>query len=191
PVKYILEAKLRITPDRFQKELLRDEGRTTGRLDARFTGIDHDSAGESPESDAASDAFGPAFVASFNNYVRTELKFGQDMSYKPTNYAVGNDWDWSHKVDGQKSPLFDVAEDLRQAMSQNPHMLVLSANGYYDFATPFLETEYTLAHMGLDPSLRKNLRYGFYQSGHMIYMHDDALKAMKADLAKFYDDASH
>src|SRR5579863_7751462 len=60
PVKYILEAKLRITPDRFQKELLRDEGRTTGRLDARFTGIDHDNAGESPESDAASDAFGPA-----------------------------------------------------------------------------------------------------------------------------------
>jgi hypothetical protein len=25
----------------------------------------------------------------------------------------------------------------------------------------------------------------------MIYMHDDALKALKADLAKFYDDASH
>jgi len=70
-------------------------------------------------------------------------------------------------------------------------MLVFSANGYYDFATPFLETEYTLAHMGLDPSLRKNLRYGFYQSGHMIYMHDDALKALKTDLAKFYDDAAH
>lgn len=191
PVKYILEAKLRITPDRFQKELLRDEGRTTGRLDARFTGIDHDNAGESPESDAASDAFSAAFVASFNNYVRTELKFGQDMSYKPTNYQVGNDWDWSHKVDGQKAPLFDVAEDLRQAMSQNPHMLVLSANGYYDFATPFLETEYTLDHMGLDPSLKKNLRYTYYQSGHMVYMHEEALKQFKADLSKFYDDATH
>ena len=191
PVKYILEAKLRITPDRFQKELLRDEGRTTGRLDARFTGIDHDSAGESPESDAASDAFSAAFVASFNNYVRTELKFGQDMSYKPTNYAVGNDWDWSHKVDGQKAPLFDVAEDLRQAMSQDPHMLVLSANGYFDFATPFFETEYTLDHMGLDASLKKNLRYTYYQSGHMVYMHEDALKQFKADLAKFYDDATH
>ena len=191
PVKYILEAKLRITPDRFQKELLRDEGRTTGRLDARFTGIDHDNAGESPESDAASDAFSAAFVASFNNYVRTELKFGQDMSYKPTNYQVGNDWDWGHRVDGQKAPLFDVAEDLRQAMSQNPHMLVLSANGYFDFATPFLETEYTLAHMGLDPSLKKNLRYTYYQSGHMVYMHEEALKQFKADLAKFYDDATH
>ena len=190
-VPFILEAKLRITPDRFQKGLLRDEARVTGRLDARYLGIDHDSAGESPESDPASDAFGPAFVASFNDYVRSELKFDTDMSYKPTSYDVGNDWDWSHTIDGQKSPLFDVAEDLRVAMTRDPHMLVFSANGYYDFATPFFETEYTLNHMGLDDSLRKNLRYGYYESGHMIYMHESALKQMKADLAKFYDDATH
>ncbi|MGE5626266.1 MAG: S10 family peptidase [Bacillota bacterium] len=190
-VDYILKAKLRVTPDRFQKELLRDEARVTGRLDARYLGIDHDSAGESPESDPAGTAFAPAFVASFNNYVRTQLNFNTDMSYQPTNYAVGNDWDWSHRVDGQKAPLFDVAEDLRAAMSQDPHMLVFSANGYYDFATPFFETEYTLHHMGLDPSLTKNIRYGFYESGHMIYMHEPALKQLKADLAKFYDDAAH
>ena len=190
-VDYLLKAKLRVTPDRFQKELLRGEARITGRLDARYLGIDHDSAGESPESDPASSAFGPAFVASFNDYVRTQLGYSTDMSYKPTNYSVGEDWDWSHRVDGQKAPLFDVAEDLRQAMSQDPHLLVFSANGYYDFATPFFETEYTLDHMGLDPSLKKNLRYGYYESGHMIYMHEPALKQMKADLAKFYDDATH
>ncbi len=188
---FILEAKLRITPDRFQKSLLRDEGRVTGRLDARYLGIDHDSAGESPEGDPASNAFGPAFVASFNNYVRTELKFDTDMTYRPTSYDVGGDWDWSHRVDGQKAPLFDVAEDLRIAMTQDPHMLVFSANGYYDFATPFFETEYTLDHMGLDDSLQKNLRYGYYESGHMIYMHESALKKLKADLSKFYDDATH
>ena len=187
---FILRAKLRVTPDRFQKELLRDEGRSTGRLDARYVGIDHDNAGESPESDAASDAFSAAFVASFNDYVRTQLNYGGDQTYKPTNYAVGNDWDWSHSVDGNKAPLFDTAEDLRVAMSQEPHMLVFSANGYYDFATPFFETEYTLDHMGLDPSLLKNIRYGYYESGHMIYMHDAALKQMKSDLAKFYDDAA-
>jgi carboxypeptidase C (cathepsin A) len=188
---YILEAKLRITPDRFQKSLLRDEARVTGRLDARYLGIDHDSAGESPESDPASDAFGPAFVASFNNYVRTDLKFDTDMTYRPTSYDVGGDWDWSHRVDGNKAPLFDVAEDLRIAMTQDPHMLVFSANGYYDFATPFFETEYTLHHMGLDDSLQKNLRFGYYESGHMIYMHESALKKLKADLSKFYDDATH
>ncbi len=191
PVDYILQARLRVTPDRFQKELLRGESRTTGRLDARYLGIDHDAAGESPEYDAADAAFGAAFVGAFNDYVRSQLGFGRDLSYKPTNDKIGDDWDWSHNVDGQKAPLFDVAEDLRAAMSQSPHMLVFSANGYFDFATPFFETEYTLDHMGLDPALKKNLRYGFYQSGHMIYMHEDALKQLKADLAKFYDDATH
>ena len=189
--QYILEAKLRVTPDRFQKELLRDEARTTGRLDARYVGIDHDSAGESPESDAASDAFGPAFVAAFNDYVRTQLRFETDMSYRPTAYDVGDNWDWSHTVDGNKAPLFDVAEDLRQAMTQDPHLQVFSANGYFDFATPFLETEYTLDHMGLDDSLQKNLHFGYYESGHMIYMHVPALRQLKTDLAKFYDDSTH
>ncbi|HEX7964373.1 MAG TPA: peptidase S10 [Gammaproteobacteria bacterium] len=188
---FIMKARLRVTPDRFQKELLRDEARVTGRLDARFLGIDHDSAGESPENDAASSAFGPAIVAAFNNYVRTQLNYGQDLTYRPTSYEVGNDWDWGHSVDGNKAPLFDVAEDLRAAMSQDPHLLVFSANGYYDFATPFFETEYTLDHMGLDDSLRKNLRYGYYEAGHMMYMHEPALKQMKSDLAKFYDDATH
>ncbi|HSC47014.1 MAG TPA: peptidase S10, partial [Gammaproteobacteria bacterium] len=87
-------------------------------------------------------------------------------------------------------PLFDVAEDLREAMTQNPHLQVFSANGYFDFATPFFQTEYTLDHMGLDSSLTKNIHYGYYQSGHMIYMRPDAAKIMKADLAKFYDNAT-
>ena len=191
---YILKAKLRINNDRFEKELLRDQGLTVGRLDSRYTGIDHDNAGETPEFDDAEAAFATAIVASFNDYIRTQLNFGQDWSYKPTGYAQiyagGNDWDLSHRVDGQKFPLFDVAEDLRTAMSENPHMLVFSANGYYDFATPFFETEYSLDHMGLDPSLVKNIRYGYYESGHMIYMHEPALKVLKADLAKFYDDAA-
>jgi carboxypeptidase C (cathepsin A) len=81
----------------------------------------------------------------------------------------------------------DVAEDLRAVMSINSSLKIFSANGYYDFATPFFETEYTLAHMGLDPSLEKNITYGYYPSGHMIYLHEPALKQLKTDLAKFYD----
>ena len=62
---------------------------------------------------------------------------------------------------------------------------VLSANGYFDLATPFFATEYDLSYMGLDPSLRKNLRITYYQTGHMIYLDDSALHALKADLARF------
>ena len=187
---YVLKANLRVTAGRFEKELLRDQGRTTGQLDARFLGIDIDSVGEFTEYDAADAAFGPVIVGAFNDYVRSQLNFGKDLVYKPTSYDVGNDWDWHHQVGGQKYPLFDVAEDLRQAMTQNPHLLVFSANGYFDFATPFFQTEYTLDHMGLDPTLVKNIRYAYYPSGHMIYMHPDAAKTMKSDLAKFYDEAT-
>ncbi|HEU0310235.1 MAG TPA: peptidase S10, partial [Sphingomicrobium sp.] len=46
---YLELADLRVTPDRFYKELLRDRGLTVGRLDSRYTGRDYDSAGETPD----------------------------------------------------------------------------------------------------------------------------------------------
>ena len=88
--------------------------------------------------------------------------------------------------DGQITPA-TVAEDLRQALSRNPALKIFFANGYFDFATPFFETEYTVGHMGIDPSLAKNLQWGYYQSGHMIYLHPEALTEMKTDLARFYE----
>ena len=81
----------------------------------------------------------------------------------------------------------DVAEDLRSVMSMNPNLKIFSANGYFDFATPFFQTEYTIAHMGLDPTLEKNIVFGYYPSGHMIYLHEPALKQLKIDLGRFYD----
>jgi carboxypeptidase C (cathepsin A) len=191
PESLIRNANLRIAPDRFEKELLRGERRTVGRLDSRFEGIDHDAAGESPEYDAADAAVSTAFVAAFNQYIRGSLKYDRDDLYKPSNYPeVGRNWDDHHRAGFGRYDMPDVAEDLRDAMSKNPHLRIFSANGYYDFATPFFETEYTLAHMGLDPSLEKNISFGYYQSGHMIYLHTPAREQLKRDLARFYDDAT-
>lgn len=186
--EFILRARLRITADRFQKELLRGKQRTVGRLDARFKGVDHDAAGEGPEYDAADVAVNGAFTSAFNQYIQGDLHFDGGTTYLTSNYPfVGADWDHRHRVAGGRWPIADVSEDLRQAMSKNPHLRIFSANGYYDFATPFFETEYTLRHMGLDPSLEKNISYGYYESGHMIYLHPAALVQMKRDLGAFYD----
>jgi carboxypeptidase C (cathepsin A) len=185
---FIRRARLRITPDRFQKELLRLDQRTAGRLDSRFIGIDHDAAGEAPEYDAADAAIRGPFTTAFNHYLQSELRYDGGGTYLTTNYpVVGPDWDNRHRVAGGRWPIPDVSEDLRQAMSQNPFLRVFSANGYYDFATPFFETEYTLQHMGLDPSLEKNITYGYYEAGHMIYLHQSSLVQLKKDLAAFYD----
>ena len=74
-------------------------------------------------------------------------------------------------------------------LRENPNLKLFSANGYFDLATPFFETEFDIAHMNLDPSLKKNIRFGYYPSGHMIYLNVDALKQLKSDLAQFYSDA--
>ena len=187
PVPYILNAKLRVDPFRFEKELLRDQGRTLGRLDARFEGIDADAAGEDPSYDPSGSATGPAFTAAFHWYLQNDLKYKTTLPYKVESFRQVNlHWNNGQRIDGQEYPLMDVEENLRQAMTENPHLKVFSANGYFDFATPFFETEYDLDHMGLDPSLMKNISYGYYTSGHMIYLHVPALAKYKADLAQFY-----
>ncbi len=190
PESFLREANLRVEPSRFEKELLRGSRRTVGRLDSRFLGIDHDAAGESPESDAADDAFAAAFATSVNAYLRDTLGYSTDELYRPTNYEeVGKDWDDRHKVGARRSPMPDVAEDLRQAMSANPHLRIFSANGWFDFACPFFETEYTMSHMGLEPELEKNVSWGYYAAGHMMYVHPPARRQMRQDLARFYDAA--
>jgi carboxypeptidase C (cathepsin A) len=84
----------------------------------------------------------------------------------------------------------NVAGHLRTALIENPYLRVFSANGYYDLATPFFGTEYTLGHLRLPPTLRSHIEYGFYPSGHMVYLNDEARRALKADLVRFYGEAT-
>lgn len=194
PASYILASDLRVPPGRFRKELLRDQRLTLGRYDDRFTGMDVDAAGEEPEFDPSDTGITGAFVAAFHDYLTHELGYQTELAYRPTYYASGIPWDFKHDSDsvggGGGSNDADVALDLSQAMRENPHLLLYSLNGIYDLATPFFGTEYDLSHMQLDPAVRGNVRFAYYPSGHMVYLNPDALKAMKSDLAKFYDEAA-
>jgi carboxypeptidase C (cathepsin A) len=193
--KFILDSDLRVDLGRFRKELLRDQKRTLGRYDSRFTGIDVDAIAESPEYDPSDTGITGAFVASFHHYLTRDLGFASDMSYRPTYYSQSLKWDFSHRPPGQRGggggvqSAADTALDLSAAMRENPHLLVYSLNGLYDMATPFFGTEYDLAHLQIDKTLRPNLRFAYYPSGHMVYLNTEALHAMKADLVRFYDDA--
>lgn len=187
---YLKEANLRVSQPRFRKELLRGDRRTLGRYDGRFEGIDTDAAGETPESDAADTSIRGAFTAAFNDYIVRELNFTSDVPYLTSANAI-TEWDWKHKLRGQQRPvpLPIMGSDLGDAMRANPHLKVLSANGYFDLATPFFATEYDLGHMDIDPKLRSNLSFTYYPSGHMVYLNLEALTQFKVDLAKFYDGA--
>ncbi len=186
--QYYRNADLRVEPGEFEKELLRTDYRTVGRLDGRFAGIDNKAIGDQPDYDATSTN---AEVTAFNDYVRTVLHFQTDLSYNTLDFNINQSWDLTHTVDGNKELLPDVLPDLHDAMTQNPQLRLFSANGYYDMATPFFGTQYSLNHMNLDPSLRSNITYGFYESGHMVYLHEPALAQFRADLERWYDTALH
>jgi len=190
-VEYVKEANLRISPQRFRKEVLRDDRRTLGRYDMRFEGVDLDAAGESPSYDASDAGISGAFVAALHDYLSRELKYDTTDQYRPTAYDIVQ-WDWKHKPTsggpggggGEQSQPY-VAADLGAAIRKNPHLKVFSANGYFDLATPFFATEYDLSHMDLDSTLRGNVQFGYYPSGHMIYLNVESLHQLKDDLAGF------
>ncbi len=183
--QYIRQSNLRIAPQRFQAELLRDRGEVIGRLDARYQTFNIDRVADSTPWDAADVSLSGVFTAVFNAYVRNDLNYKSDLPYLTTNYGeILRNWDFKHGG----NPLPNVTVDLATTMTQNPHLQVFSANGYYDFATPFYETVYTLNHLNLAPELQKHITYGFYESGHMIYMHTPSLAALKHDLARWYDE---
>ncbi len=188
---YIRRTNLRIRHDRFVKELLRDEFKTVGRLDSRFTGMDADAAGENYEFDPSSAAIQGSFSTMFNEYIRRELGFPDTQAY----HIYGNVFPWNFTGSGQmdrrtRSVIPNMAETLRSAMSENEFLQVFVANGYYDGATPYFGTEYTFSQIGLNGEFKDRIQMGYYEAGHMMYIHKPSLIKLKSDLAEFITAAS-
>jgi carboxypeptidase C (cathepsin A) len=189
---YIIKGDLRIVLPQFMAELQRSRGLNTGRLDSRFSGPMYDALTEYGESDPQSDAISGPFTGAFNTYVHDELKFSQERPYLPESGTANGQWDWKRQNGGgfgfPGSPNTEL--DLVQAMLRNPHLQIEVENGIYDLATPFFESEYTMDHLGLKPNLRKNIDLKYYEAGHMMYVHDESLAKLKANVAAFIDRAS-
>jgi carboxypeptidase C (cathepsin A) len=184
--QYIRNSHMRIPYYTFEKELLRDRDVVVGRYDSRYALYGVDQMGDYPQYDPSDVGMNSAVVSVWNDYVRNQLHYMTNVQYRPVSYGpiLGARWDMHH--DGQEPPA-NVVPDLAAAMSENPLLQVFSANGYYDFATPFFATEYTLEHMDIAPPLQKNITFGFYQSGHMIYLSPSARVAYQRDLDRWYD----
>ncbi len=179
---YIQEANLRVSQWGFCKELLRDQNRTVGRLDGRFLGIDESGVSDAPDYDPSEATIRPPFTSAFNEYIRAELGYKSDKQY----YVLGGgfayrQWDWGSAREGYPN----VAPDLRAAFVRNKYMKLFVAEGYDDLATPYYAVDYTLNHLGLDPSLRGNITTGQYYAGHMVYLESKSLDKLKDDVANF------
>lgn len=183
PANYVKQLNARIPDDLFFTHLLMDRNRQIGRYDSRFTGLRYYPGRDDMEFDPSGEAVTATFTATLNDYVRRELKFESELPYE----TIANVWPWSYRNATNK--YLNVAEDLFKAMTRNPYLKVWLCCGYYDLATPYYAAKYTIDQMGLDPSIRKNVKITYYDSGHMLYIYKPALVQFKQDFSDFVKDA--
>lgn len=180
---FVDRSNLRVPLGRFAVELLRDRNEVVGRFDSRYSGRVRDRiANEMPYDPSGAAVFG-AFTSTFNQYVRSELKFEQDAPYEILTGKV-HPWKW-----GAENSFLNVAGTLAESLTQNPFLKVHVSCGYYDLATPYYAARYTFNHLGVDPALLKNVTLDDYTAGHMMYVNPPDLQKQKADLANFIHSA--
>ena len=187
---YLTRANLRVSLRQWMAELNRARGQNTGRLDARFTGPMRNLLTESGEGDPQSNAVTGAYTAAINSYLRDELRFGGDQRY---SLSGGVQWNWNRAAaggpggggGGGRNATPYVGGDLAAALAYNPNLRVEVENGYYDMATPFFATEYTMDHLGVPADLRSHVTMKYYEAGHMMYLREPDLVALKGNIAQF------
>lgn len=184
---------LRIDMERFRSELLRGQGLITGRFDSRFTEAashaDESVAVDPATNDPATAGVTSAIQTTYRDWLSGTVGFHTDLAYRALyNSVIEPAWDNHHRAPGYGYALSspDTALDLASAMRANPNMKVLVMNGLFDMATPFFKTEYDIDHMELPGTLRDNIAMGYYATGHMAYVDNAAMAAMKRDLDGFY-----
>jgi len=183
--EFVEQNNFRIELGEFNKELLRKQRLTTGRLDSRFTGFDKDAGGDNPDFDPSMTAIRPPYTAVFNSYIRSDLNFKSDLEYYILGGGITSPWNWN-----TNNQYADTSQALSSAMRKNPYMKVYVASGYYDMATPYFATEYTVSAMNLPPQLRRNISFGYYEAGHMMYIEKTSLRRLKEEVSTFIKSAT-
>jgi carboxypeptidase C (cathepsin A) len=194
PVDYLMKANLRVTGGMFEQQLQGSTDTTTGRLDTRFSGPSMDPLAKTRAYDPQSAAISSAYVSAFNDYVRRDLKFGDGMKFRSSVYGADDfHWDREHKAPGMRFSrgALNVMPDLAAAMKYNPNLKVKLFGGFYDLATPYYTAIYEMQHLPIPDSLRQNISYAFFPSGHMVYAHLPSLKKLHDDAAAFIDSTSN
>ncbi|WP_372752665.1 S10 family peptidase [Mariniflexile sp.] len=177
--KAVLQNNLEVPNNFFWKDLLRDEtGKTIGRLDSRYLGIDKKDSGDSPDYSPELTTWNHAFTPAINYYIREHLGFKTDIKYN----MFGDVHPWDRRNENTR-------DGLRQAMAQNPYLKVLIQSGYYDGATTYFGAKYTMWQ--IDPSGKMKDRFTFkgYRSGHMMYIRNEDLKTSNDDLRAFINNS--
>jgi carboxypeptidase C (cathepsin A) len=177
--KSIMQHNLDVPPRFFWKELLRDKtGNTVGRLDSRYLGLDRTEAGSRPDYSPELTSWLHSFTPAINFYLREHLNFKTDIKYN----MFGSVHPWDDKDNNTR-------DDLRQAMAENPYLNVMFQSGYYDGATTYFNSKYTMWQIDPSGKLKDRLSFKGYRSGHMMYLRKADLKTANEDIREFIENS--
>ncbi|MDE5640295.1 MAG: peptidase S10 [Bifidobacterium castoris] len=192
PADFIEEKGLRIELDTFRKNLLKDEGETTGRYDTRFTtygyqdvqGDNEFFAGEDPSYDAINAAYLDVYMKMLG-----DMGFKGYENYEGLSLKVNSSWNWTHQAPGTMgSPQVpNVAYDLATALRRNPTSRICVLGGIHDAATPYWNVRHDINKLFLPQALKDRIEYHLHSNGHMLYCDEVALAAAGPELKAFYD----
>ncbi|QJR80793.1 peptidase S10 [Alteromonas pelagimontana] len=179
---YIRQSNIRINEFAFMKELLRDRGEVVGRLDSRYIGEDANKVSSRFEADPASYAIDGAYTAALQDYMANELDVLREERYNVLSGEVFSNWNWLYGDSPRSQGFVSMTPNLARAMRQNKDFRVFIANGYFDLATPFFATEYSMNHFGIN---KDKVTLTYYEAGHMMYIHQPSLDQLTKDIRAF------
>ena len=173
--KVILQQNLEIPTSYFWKELLRNSsGKTVGRLDSRYLGLDRTETGTRPDYSPELVSWLHSFTPAINYYTQNVLNFKTDVKYNM--FGPVRPWDFSNN---------NARENLRKAMAENPYLQLLVQSGYYDGATTYSAAKYTMGKIDPSGKLKNRMSIKGYRSGHMMYLRKEDLEKANDDLRAF------
>ena len=184
PASLVAESYGRIPIGRFVKEYDRAQGRVLSRYDGTIDGPDPDPAssyahGADPVLDRATPVWTSAFVA----YVRQELGYRTDITYRLLDPSIGGKWDYG--TTPQRQGYAGALDELQAGRTLNPALEVLIANGYTDLVTPYFGSRYLVDQLppltGAAP-----ITVRVYPGGHMMYMRPGSRRALADDAQALY-----
>jgi len=189
--QFILQNDLRVDPDQFRAELLRDQGLAVGELDTRYTAAEAPATRDAPSFDPSGNGTFRIIVSQMNDYIHGDLGFSTDLEYRRSDPETARSFDFRRTGSSSfTSPFGTYGDDLAHAMTANPRLKVLTLNGLFDLSTIFYGAVYDYRHLRIPRALAGNISYKYYDGGHMAYSDDSVRREMYADIMRFYDEAA-
>jgi carboxypeptidase C (cathepsin A) len=178
-----LEHDLRVPLARFSGALLRDQHRMAGRLDSRFSGWSTDPGAGGTTFDPSEANIRHSYTPVLNDYVRRVLGYRNDDVYYILGGGIGP---WRYPVENEYA---DVTPALERAFAKNPAMRLYIAYGYYDMATPYFAARRTVRALNVAPEVRATIREQYFEAGHMMYIDEPSIRAMREGIGRFMSEA--